>query len=318
MGKNAWPVSQQACCCLPLDAGILAAVIALVHIHLTAILGRALSHATLAAAGWTDVCPADTHAAVPRAQAVGCGLMILFVTGEILTWQLEVMGMLGRRGESSRTFLGLTGAEVIVLGSGVAAYALSSHKTWRMRQWGVWGEPELEQMRKQLKPSAVITVCIILMWIVRVAAWVPAVCALEYDLAVIYCRDQGYPEDGPGWDDHRGEAGCGELVPAWWHHGASQGPGMCKWELDPLDPATNASCALDMTVVDNTIADCESTRRVEEGLIRLPLLLLALYHVYLVHCHTLTVAGTGTSGEQMIKDTGAPNMMGGAAASAAP
>ena len=31
MGKNRWPIAQQAYCCLPLDAGILYSVVALVR-----------------------------------------------------------------------------------------------------------------------------------------------------------------------------------------------------------------------------------------------------------------------------------------------
>lgn len=50
------------------------------------------------------------------------------------------------------------------------------------------------------------------------------------------------------------------------------------------------------------IQDCESTRRLEEGAARLPLLLLGAYHVYLVHIHTIAVAGIGTVSESMIKE----------------
>ena len=71
-------------------------------------------------------------------------MLALVVAGEILDWQLMVMGMLARRGDSSLTFLALTAVEVVVLLAGVAMYAVSSLKTHRMRQWGVWGEPELE------------------------------------------------------------------------------------------------------------------------------------------------------------------------------
>jgi hypothetical protein len=79
---------------------------------------------------------------------VGCGLLALFVTGEIWDWQLAVMGMLARRGDSTRTFLALTGIEVAALLAGVVLYAISALKTHRMRQWGVWGEPELEQSKE--------------------------------------------------------------------------------------------------------------------------------------------------------------------------
>ena len=36
-----------------------------------------------------------------------------------------------------------------------------------------------------------------------------------------------------------------------WHHGASQGPGMCHWQLSD-DPSINGTCELDLSVVDNT------------------------------------------------------------------
>ena len=38
----------------------------------------------------------------------------------------------------------------------------------------------------------------------------------------------------------------------------------------------------------------------------MPLLLLASYHVYLVHMHTIAVAGLGTVSESMIKAPAAP------------
>jgi hypothetical protein len=44
-------------------------------------------------------------------------------------------------------------------------------------------------VRKHLRPSGVIAVLIVLMWLLRVLAWVPIVCGLEYDLAVFLCRD---------------------------------------------------------------------------------------------------------------------------------
>lgn len=72
-------------------------------------------------------------------------------------------------------------------------------------------------VRKQLRPSGVITVLIVLMWLVRIFAWVPVVCDLEWQLADIRCRDMGYPEDGDGWDDRlRGREGCALLEPAWY------------------------------------------------------------------------------------------------------
>ena len=73
--------------------------------------------------------------------------MALLVTGELLDWQLVVMGMLERRGDSTQTFVVLTAIEVCVLLASVAMYTVSSLKTHRMRQWGVWGEPELEQSK---------------------------------------------------------------------------------------------------------------------------------------------------------------------------
>ncbi len=180
------------------------------------------------------------------AQGIGCGLLALVVTGEILEWQLAVMGMLVRRGDSTPTFWALTAVEVCVLLAGVAMYAVGALKTHRMHQWGVWGEPELEQskpsaacaqvhsstvwlpsaarltdacvpaVRKQLRPSGIITVLIVLMWLVRVFAWVPVVCDLERQLAFIRCRDMVYPEDGEGWEDRlRGREGCALVEPPW-------------------------------------------------------------------------------------------------------
>lgn len=70
-------------------------------------------------------------------------------------------------------------------------------------------------VRKQLRPSGIITAMIVVMWLVRVFAWVPIVCDLEYELAIIRCRDMGYPEDGEGWDNLRGREGCALLEPAW-------------------------------------------------------------------------------------------------------
>ena len=57
------------------------------------------------------------------------------------------MGMLARRGDSTPTFWALTAVEVCVLLAGVAMYAVGALKTHRMQQWGVWGEPELEQSK---------------------------------------------------------------------------------------------------------------------------------------------------------------------------
>ena len=41
-----------------------------------------------------------------------------------------------------------------------------------------------------------------------------------------------------------------------WHHGASQGPGMCRWQEASevaAEQDVNGTCELDMNVVDNTI-----------------------------------------------------------------
>lgn len=71
-------------------------------------------------------------------------------------------------------------------------------------------------VRKQLRPSGVVTVLIVLMWIVRVLAWVTMICDLEWQLAVIHCRNTGYPKDGDGWDDRRrGRESCALLEPPW-------------------------------------------------------------------------------------------------------
>ena len=45
-----------------------------------------------------------------------------------------------------------------------------------------------------MRPSGIITVLIVLMWLLRVLAWVPIVCGLEYDLAVFLCRDMVYSD----------------------------------------------------------------------------------------------------------------------------
>ena len=42
-------------------------------------------------------------------------MLVLVVTGEVLEWQLAVMGMLARRGDSTWTFWALTAVEVCVL-----------------------------------------------------------------------------------------------------------------------------------------------------------------------------------------------------------
>ena len=43
----------------------------------------------------------------------------------------------------------------------------------------------------------------------------------------------------------------------------------------------------------------QSHRRWEEGSVRFVVVLLCAYHAYLMHCHTVAVAGKGTAEEQV-------------------
>ena len=218
MGRRALPIAERACVVLPLDAGILCCVVAL---------------------------------------AAGCLLLALQATLAIVEWELAVMAMLARRGTSTRVFMVLTVIELVVLLGSAAIYALGSLKTRRLRQRGPFGahapltraltrrhpgrprptpqlkmnvlagEPELVQLRLQLRPSLAVTVTNLLAWVVRVTAWVPSMCSLEGQLAEIRCRDIGYPEDGPDWDRLRGQQGCATVEPAWCVAAPSRAGHMC-------------------------------------------------------------------------------------------